>query len=117
MLAASHAIGVNAVIEEEVATYLADLLLERYPDLLAQRYGLAPVGMDGVAVIEAVAARRGCRLKGGAFDLEKAALLLLGDYRSGALGRISLETPQSRAQMLAAAVEAAAEQGEDDPPG
>jgi ribosome biogenesis GTPase A len=117
MLAASHAIGVNAVIEEEVATYLADLLLERYPDLLAQRYGLAPVGMDGVAVIEAVAARRGCRLKGGAFDLEKAALLLLGDYRSGALGRISLETPQSRAQMLAAAVEAAAGQSEDDPPG
>jgi ribosome biogenesis GTPase A len=51
------------------------------------------------------------------FDLEKAALLLLGDYRSGALGRISLETPQSRAQMLAAAVEAAAEQGEDDHPG
>lgn len=36
----------------------------------------------------------------GQLDLEKAAMLLLTDYRSGALGRISLETPESRAAML-----------------
>jgi ribosome biogenesis GTPase A len=35
-------------------------------------------------------------------DLEKAAMVLLTDYREGRLGRISLETPQSRAAMLAA---------------
>ena len=54
-----------------------------------------------MAVIEGVAARRGFRLKGGDPDLEKAAHTLLQDYRSGALGRISLETPTSRAVLLA----------------
>lgn len=100
MLAASHAIGRNAVIDEEVATFLSDILLARYPELLAARYRLDVVGMDGADVIAAVAARRGYRLKGGAADLEKAALTLLQDYRSGALGRVSLETPQTRQAML-----------------
>jgi len=103
MLAASHAIGVNAYHELEVATFLAGLLLAGYPALLAARYGIKPE-MDAVGVIEAVARKRGCLVKGGggAFDLEKASLLFLTDYRSGALGRISLETPESRAAMLAA---------------
>jgi ribosome biogenesis GTPase A len=100
MLAASHAIGRNAVIDEEVATFLGNLLLERYPQLLAARYGVTPAGMDGVSLIEAVAKRRACRLKGGGWDLEKAAHILLTDYRSGALGRISLETPDTRRAML-----------------
>ena len=105
MLAASHAIGRNAIIDEEVATFLADLLLARYPALLAKRYGISlpsPEGekMDGAYIIAAIAKRRGYLLKGGESDLEKAALMLLQDYRSGALGRISLETPQSRSAML-----------------
>lgn len=101
MLAASHAVGSNALIEEEVATFLADLLLQRYPQLLKARYGFNTDGMDGVAMVEGVAAKRGFRLKGGDFDFEKAAHTFLQDYRSGALGRISLETPQSRAELLA----------------
>ena len=105
MLAASHAVGTNAVIEEEVAAFLAKVLLERYPDALAARYKLDMKDFDGPAVVEAVARRRGCLVKGGGLDLEKAALILLTDYRSGALGRISLETPTTRAQMLAAAAE------------
>lgn len=56
--------------------------------------------MDGADVIAAIAQKRGYRLKGGAPDLEKSALMLLQDYRSGALGRISLETPESRSTML-----------------
>jgi ribosome biogenesis GTPase A len=100
MLAASHAIGSNALIEEEVAEFLATLLLDRYPELLAARYGFKPEGMDGVAVIEGVAARRGYRVRGGEFDYEKAAHTLLQDYRTGALGRISLETPETRAAAL-----------------
>lgn len=100
MLAACHAIGRNAVIDEEVATFLAGILLERYPALLAARYRIEPAKLDAVGVVEAVAKRRGC-LRQGEFDLEKAALILLTDFRSGALGRISLETPASRAAMLA----------------
>jgi ribosome biogenesis GTPase A len=101
MLAASHAIGINALIEEEVATFLADLLLMRYASLISARYGFPTDGMDGVSVVEGVALRRGFRLKGGGVDLEKAAHTLLQDYRSGALGRISLETPASRVALLA----------------
>jgi ribosome biogenesis GTPase A len=101
MLAASHAIGTNAYIDEEVATFLAELLLARYPAALRARYGFATDALDGPAVIEALAAKRGFRARGGTLDLEKAARTLLTDYRSGALGRISLETPDSRAAMLA----------------
>ena len=39
-------------------------------------------------------------VRGGELDLEKAAMTLLQDYRTGTLGRISLETPTSRAEML-----------------
>ncbi|RJG04055.1 ribosome biogenesis GTPase YlqF [Noviherbaspirillum sedimenti] len=101
MLAASHAIGSNALIEEEVATFLAGVLLERYPQLLAARYGVATAGIDAVDVIEGVAQKRGFRQKGGEFDYEKASHTFLQDYRSGALGRISLETPESRLALLA----------------
>jgi ribosome biogenesis GTPase A len=100
MLAASHAVGTNAVIETEVAEFLGALLLQRYPHLLTARYGLSTEGMDGFGVIEGVAARRGFRMRGGDFDIEKAAHVLLQDYRQGAIGRISLETPQSRAEAL-----------------
>jgi ribosome biogenesis GTPase A len=101
MLAASHAIVQGAYIDEEVATYLAEVLLERYPGLLTARYGLATEGVDGPGVIEAIAKRRGYLIKGGRTDYEKAGRALLDDYRSGALGRITLETPESRAAMLA----------------
>ena len=101
MLAASHAIGSNALIEDEVAVFLADVLLERYPQLLTARYGFKTEGMDGIAVVEGVAARRGFRQKGGDLDFEKASHIFLQDYRTGALGRISLETPESRAVRLA----------------
>ncbi|UCV10384.1 ribosome biogenesis GTPase YlqF [Dechloromonas denitrificans] len=113
MLAASHAVGVNAYIDEEVATFLASFLLEQYPAMLTARYGFSTENMDGVSVIEAVAKKRGCLLKGrgGEYDFEKAAAILLIDYRSGALGRISLETPVLRAEretQLAALAAAAA---------
>jgi ribosome biogenesis GTPase A len=101
MLAASHAVGSNALVEEEVAVFLAEILLQRYPQLLTARYGFKTEGLDGIAVIESVAARRGFRIKGGDYDYEKAAHVLLHDYRTGALGRISLETPDTRAVRLA----------------
>ncbi|HWW68746.1 MAG TPA: ribosome biogenesis GTPase YlqF [Duganella sp.] len=101
MLAASHAIGSNALIEEEVAVFLADEMLKYYPQLLVARYGFKDIEtFDGIAVVEGVAAKRGFRQKGGDLDFEKASHTFLGDYRSGILGRISLETPASRKERL-----------------
>jgi ribosome biogenesis GTPase A len=106
MLAASHAIRTHEVMEEEVAAFLGEILLVRYPTLLTARYGFPLDGLDGPGLVEAIARRRGCLVKGGGLDLEKAALILLDDYRSGTLGRISLETPQTRAAMMTGAVAA-----------
>jgi ribosome biogenesis GTPase A len=100
MLAASHAIGENAFISEEVAVFLAEILLARYPALVAARYGCEPGSLDGPGLIEAIARKRGYLLKGNRVDYEKAGNALVQDYRSGALGRISLETPESRAAMI-----------------
>ncbi len=100
MLAASHAVGVNAFIEEEVAVYLAEVLLDRYPELLVQRYKIDVEKTDGFGLIENIAQKRGFKIRGGDFDIEKTAQVFLNDYRSGALGRISLETPESRKTMI-----------------
>ena len=100
MLAASHLIGPESYDVDEAATFLAGLLLERYPGLLRTRYGFETEGVDGHRLIAAIAAKRGYLRAGGQPHHEKAARALLQDYRSGAIGRVTLETPQSRARML-----------------
>ena len=108
LLAACHAIGRNAVAEEEVAAFLAETLLAQgYADRLTARYRFDPTGMNGEEIVEAVGERRGCRRKGGELDREKAANILLQDFREGKLGPLTLETPASRAAMIAAHEEAA----------
>jgi len=107
MLAASHAVGRNAIIDEEVAVFLAGLLLARYPALLSARYGFPVDGIDAVAVVEGVARRRALLMRGGDPDFEKASSVFLQDYRDGKLGRISLETPETRRVMLSAKSETA----------
>jgi len=103
MLAAIHAIGRNAVVDEEIAEFLAAILVARYPALLAARYDCVVGGLDGAGVLDAIAKKRGCLRKGngGELDREKAARILLADYRNGTLGRTSLETPETREAMLA----------------
>ncbi|OAI51923.1 ribosome biogenesis GTPase YlqF [Betaproteobacteria bacterium SCGC AG-212-J23] len=101
LLAASHLIGQEAYVEEEVATFLGEILLARYPGLLRTRYGFEVERMDAHRLIATIASRRGYLGKGGKPHLDKAARALLQDYRSGALGRLSLETPPSRQASLA----------------
>lgn len=93
-LAAAHIIGRNAYDEESVALYLGAYLLENYPEALEARFGKRPDGFDATAVVEWVGKARGVLVRGGDIDREKAAAMLLNDFRSGALGRISLETPE-----------------------
>ena len=110
MLAASHAIGRNAVIDEDVAIFLADNLLQNYADLINTRYKLNTMKheggfldvlkIDGVDLLEAIAKRRSYKRHDGLWDMEKTAVAFLTDYRSGAIGRVSLETPISRELMM-----------------
>lgn len=105
MLAACHAIGRNAVIDEDIATFLADNLLLQYSAQIDARYKLNTQDMDGVDLLEAIAYKRGYKRKDGLLDLERTAMVFLTDFRHGSIGRISLESPASRAAMLAAIID------------
>ena len=118
MLAASHAIGRNAVIDEDVAEFLGNLLLKQYPALMNTRYKLDAMkldvaNIDGIDLLEAIAKRRSYKRNDGEWDMERTAMALLTDYRSGAIGRVSLESPQSRAEMLVLAAENTAKKTEE----
>ena len=96
LLATINAVGHTVVDNEAVAEFLAGILLVRYPARLTARYGFAVEGLTSAGVIDAIARKRGCLLagSGGALDREKAARILLADYRDGTLGRTSLENPK-----------------------
>ena len=85
---------------EELALELIRFLEERYPQLIEKRYP-GVEGNDGdcpSAILEQIARVRACLLKGGVSDNSKAASILLDDFRSGRLGRITLELPPVSAQ-------------------
>jgi ribosome biogenesis GTPase A len=100
LLAANNNIGKNAYFEEEVAEKLGIILIEHYPALISARYKLENLNVDGIALLESIAKKKGFPLKNHGVDMERAAITLLNDYRQGLLGRISLETPESRMLMV-----------------
>ncbi|WP_092040133.1 ribosome biogenesis GTPase YlqF [Planifilum fulgidum] len=93
-LAASGAIREEILPLEEVAAFLLRYLRGRYPDRLRERYRLEDLPpAEGADLLEEVGRRRGCVAKGGVIDREKAAEIVLRDFRSGRFGRVSLERP------------------------
>jgi ribosome biogenesis GTPase A len=92
-LAFGGAIPDSALDYESVGLFGAAFLLERYPQLLAKRYKLAETPSDADTLLLEIGRRRGCLRPGGVVDRHKAADALIHDFRSGVLGRISLETP------------------------
>jgi ribosome biogenesis GTPase A len=109
-LAASGAIGVNAFDDEEVALELLNYLQSHYPAELQARYKLGDIAnMTDEALLEAIGRLRGALQTGGRVNSTKAAELVIHDFRSGALGRITLETPQEFAQWLTEGKKADAE--------
>jgi ribosome biogenesis GTPase A len=102
-LAASGAIGRNAFDEEEVALELLDYLKDHYAPMLSARFRLdAVAGLRDEELLEAIGRKRGALQGGKRVNLQKAAEILIHDFRSGAMGRITLETPEEFAQWLAA---------------
>lgn len=82
----------EVVIMDELACELIRCLQQMYPQVLPQRYGICGTG-ESPSVLAEIAKSRGCYGRGQELDLEKAASLLLEDYRSGRLGRMTLERP------------------------
>lgn len=77
---------------EELAMWLISYLRQEYAGLLASRYQIEETGSD-LEILERIAQARGCKLKGNLPDYPKAAALIVEDFRSGRLGRITLEMP------------------------
>lgn len=78
---------------EELAVCAVSFLNREYAGRLEEKYGIAKEE-DPYKVLENIARSRNCLLKGGEADREKAALLLLDDFRNGRLGRLTLEHPE-----------------------
>ena len=112
-LAASGAVGRNAYDEELVALELLKVLQAPYAALLEARYkwGWTPesiAAMKDEELLFAIGRKRGALLPGGKLNAQKAAETLLTDFRSGSLGRITLETPEQFERWLAAGLAAEA---------
>ncbi len=97
MLAFIGSINDEILNKDELAAELLAFLQKHYPQALAERYQLGeekPVeAWTQAELFEHIARIRGCLVKGGEPDYSKAALLVIDDFRSGKLGRITLEFP------------------------
>lgn len=89
-LAMIGAINDEILQPEELAGKVILLMQEEYPGKLQERYRIDEKG-DPAEILTAVALKRGCLKKGGEADTEKAAGLLLEEFRGGVLGRITIE--------------------------
>lgn len=73
---------------------LIGYLAEHYPGLLMERYKLEEIPETPLETMETMAVKRGCILPGKRIDYERIARLVLDEFRSGKIGRITLELPQ-----------------------
>lgn len=92
-LALTGTIRNTAIDLEDIGWFAAEFLLEQHPQALQKRYQLPAQATDVESCLTHIASIRGARGKGGGVDWHKTAELLLNDFRSGKLGRISLESP------------------------
>ncbi|MGI6576729.1 MAG: ribosome biogenesis GTPase YlqF [Eubacteriales bacterium] len=90
MLAFTGAIRDEIIDTEELAANLIKLLADRYPQAVTARYKVEPVG-SGYDILTAAAIKRGCIISGGEPDMERISNIVLDEYRSGKLGRFTLE--------------------------
>lgn len=70
---------------------LISVLAENYPQLLAERYKLDGIAETPLENMENMALKRGCILPGKRIDYERTGKLVLDEFRSGKIGRITLE--------------------------
>lgn len=77
----------------EIALELIRFLNQNYPGILEEKYQIEP-SKDAYVMLSGIAKSRHCLVKGNELDTDKAAVLLLEDFRGGRLGRLTLEYPE-----------------------
>lgn len=114
-LALTGSINDDILNVEELAAEFLKFMKETYPGVIEERYNIKEDSIkekdlkkiDGIETsenivynIEQIAKVRGCLLKGGSYDIKKASRQLIDDFRSGKLGRITLDTPPASVDCL-----------------
>ena len=95
MLAYTGAVKEGVIDIEELAAKLMELMLKLYPHTLLERYKvMAEQGTPGYMLLEEAGKKRGYLLARGEIHTERMAKVLLDEYRSGKLGRFTLEMPE-----------------------
>ena len=95
-LAFTGAVKDDVVDVEGLASRLLEVLRDTYPQAMAARYKLEGTDlsrMQGYELLELVGRKRGFLISGGEINTERAAITILDEFRSGKLGKITLELP------------------------
>ena len=93
-LAFTGAISDDILDIETLAMKLLSHLNENYPQALISRYKIEPKEDDtGIILLEKVGKKRGMMISGGEINTERAAITVIDEFRSGKLGRLTLELP------------------------
>lgn len=105
MLAFTGAVKDNVMDMEYLACRFLELMLEDYPELIKNRYGISvdnlpetdedTIGCEvGYELLMRIGKKRGFLIPGGEINTERAAITVIDEFRSGKLGKLSLETPR-----------------------
>ena len=95
MLAYTGAVKEGILDIEELSSFLMELLWKRYPQAVKDRYGIeAEPDTPGYELLQLAGKKRGFLLARGEINTERMAKVLLDEYRSGKLGRFTLELPE-----------------------
>jgi len=97
-LAFIGSINDDIIILDEMALDLIKFLKQYYPKNMEERYGELPETENAADILFAIAKSRGCYLKGEELDYKRAAFILIDDFRSGKLGKMTLEFPASKGE-------------------
>lgn len=87
-------IGENSIDNEEIAYYLIEYLKNTYPNKLKERYNVELDAKETMDIINEIAKKRGAIISGGNINMQKVSDIILNEFRSGKLGRITIELPR-----------------------
>lgn len=98
--AIGHRLALTGAIKDDIFDFqdstviLLRYLMEHYPDQLKDRYSLEEIPEDVVELFDEIGRKRGCLLSGGIIDYDRVAEIIIREFRSGKIGRITLEIPE-----------------------
>jgi ribosome biogenesis GTPase A len=100
-LAATGAIKDTAISHDDIVFFLLEYLSDSYPETLRARFQVDALPSSVQDLMAVIGKQRGCLRTGGLIDMDRVAKILLLEFRSGTLGRITLETPAMMETELA----------------